>query len=67
MSRDSSCYSDGLLAGRPGFYSQRPIQSVVAAVTVGVKRPGHVADHSPRSNDKLKNYENMSSFPQTSS
>jgi hypothetical protein len=44
--------------------TQRPIQSVPGALSLGVKRPGRQADHSPPSSAKVKNAWNYTSTPQ---
>jgi hypothetical protein len=43
---------------------QPPIQWVPAALSVGVKRPGREADHSPPSSAEFKNAWNYTSTPQ---
>jgi hypothetical protein len=65
-------YSDWLRAGRPRFFSsphrpdqfwgptQPPTQWVPGALSPGVKRPGHEADHPPRTRAEVKN---MSTLP----
>jgi hypothetical protein len=44
--------------------TQPPIQWVTGAVSLGVKRPGREADHSPPSSAEIKNAWNYTSTPQ---
>jgi hypothetical protein len=62
MSRDSSV---GIVTGyRPDDtisrstlgYIQPPIQWVLEALSLGVKQPGHEANHSPRSSAEVKEH-----------
>jgi hypothetical protein len=46
--------------------TQPPIQSVLGALSLGVKRPGHVADHTPLSSAEFKNAWSYTSTPQYS-
>jgi hypothetical protein len=43
---------------------QPPIQWVLGALSLGVKRPGHETDHSPPSSAEVKNASNYTSTPQ---
>jgi hypothetical protein len=54
----------------PAFFlscTQPPIQCIPAAFSLGVKWPGHEADHSPPSNAKVKNDGAIPPFPHMSS
>jgi hypothetical protein len=62
----TQCYSSGLRPGWLGVrvpigagnfspHHQPPIQWVQRALSLGVKRPGHEADHSPPSSSQVKN------------
>jgi hypothetical protein len=44
--------------------TQPPIQRVPGAISLGVKRPGREADHSPPSNAEFKNASSYTSTPQ---
>jgi hypothetical protein len=44
--------------------TQPPIQWIRAALSLGVKRPGHEVDHSPPSSAKVKNAWSYTSTPQ---
>jgi hypothetical protein len=44
-----------------------PIKRVPEVISLGVKRPGHEADHSPPSSAEVKNGGDMPPLPQTSS
>jgi hypothetical protein len=44
--------------------TQPPIHWVPEAISQGVKRPGHEADHSPPSSDEVKNAWSYTSPPQ---
>jgi hypothetical protein len=37
-------------------YTQPPVQWVIGALSLGVKRPGHEADHSPASSTEAKEW-----------
>jgi hypothetical protein len=43
--------------------TQTPIQSVLGTLTLGIKRPGREADHSPRSGTEVKDAWNYTSTP----
>jgi hypothetical protein len=45
------------------FYAQLPIQWVPGVLALGVKRPGHEADHSPPSSAEVKNVWSYTSAP----
>jgi hypothetical protein len=45
-------------------FTQPPIQCVPGALSLGVKRPGREADHSPPSSAKVKNAWSYTSTPQ---
>jgi hypothetical protein len=47
--------------------TQPPIKWVPGALSLGVKRPGREADHSPPSSAEVKNAWNYTSTPNTSS
>jgi hypothetical protein len=55
-SRQGQVYFLFATVSRPALgHTQSPIQWVSAAISLGVKRPGREADHSPPSSDKVKN------------
>jgi hypothetical protein len=56
------------ITSRPALEpTQPPFQCVLEAVSLGVKRPGLVADHSTPSSTEVKNDGDMPPFPNTSS
>jgi hypothetical protein len=53
-----------ITSSRPALWStQPPIQWVTGALSLGIKRPGREADHSPPSSSEVKNSWNYTSTP----